>query len=403
MRGRRNRLVWLAAAALALAGGLVAILVPRGTAVEADAGTVVKPAAAKPSPEAQAGGRRIAVVRPTRSRSGARRHRAWNVVYAARARGTLRPSARGIQPRLYVPNSAEGTLDVIEPWSGRVLRRLHVGAVPHHVTPSWNMKRLYVNNTEGNSLTVLAARTGRLLGAIPVEDPYNLYFTPDGKQAVVVAERYRRLDFRDPHNWRLIASVPIPGAGPDHLDFSADGRSLVISTEWDGQVFRVDVDRHKVTGRAEVGGLPVDVKLSPDGSLYYVANQGRGGVSAIDADDLHEVAFVSTGAGAHGLCVNRNARYLYVSNRLAGSISVIALRTRKLVRTWHVGGSPDMLQLSLDGKTLWVSNRFHGSVSAIRIRDGRVLRTIPTGAGAHGLTFFPQPGRYSVGHNGVYR
>ncbi len=92
-----------------------------------------------------------------------------------------------------------------------------------------------------------------------------------------------------------------------------------------------------------------------------------------------------------------------MSNRLEGTISVIDFATRSVRETWSVGGSPDMIQLSADGAQLWVSNRFHGSVSVIDTTNGRVIATIPTGAGAHGVSLFPQPGRYNVGHNGVYR
>jgi YVTN family beta-propeller protein len=393
LRTTRIRLAWLAAGLLVASGGAAATVLAK----RPEAHRTARVAAA------QVLLRRLAAVRPTHAHRRARSHRAWDVVYAAAATRRLSPAVRGIRPRVYVPNSESGTVDVIDPGSGRVVARYAVGALPHHVTPAWSLEWLYVDNTDGNSLTVISPRTGRPVRTIPVEDPYNLYFTPDGKQAVVVAERLRRLDFRDPHDWKLIASVAIPGAGPDHLDFSADGRTLLLSTEWDGQLFRVDVDRHEITGHAHVGGLPVDVKLSPDGSVYYVANQGLGGVSILAADDLRQVGFVRTGAGAHGLCVSRNARYLYVSNRLAGSISVISFRTHRVVHTWHVGGSPDMLQVSLDGKELWVTNRFNASVLEIRIANGRVIRTIPVGAGPHGLAFFPQPGRYSIGHNGVYR
>ena len=118
---------------------------------------------------------------------------------------------------------------------------------------------------------------------------------------------------------------------------------------------------------------------------------------------MEEIGFLPTGKGAHGLNVSRDATLLYVSNRLGGSISVIDLATRQVAATWQVGGSPDMMQVSADGRQLWVSNRFHGSVTVIDTGSGDVIKTIPTGAGAHGLTLFPQPGRFSVGHNGVYR
>src|SRR4029453_14412243 len=114
---------------------------------------------------------------------------------------------------------------------------------------------LYVDNTYGNALTVVDPRTGHPTGRIiPVTDPYNLYFTPDGSKAIVVAERNRRLDFRDPRSWRLIKSVPIPAAGPDHLDFSAGAPFLLGSAEFGGGGFRGSTTSMRVTGSLHVGG-----------------------------------------------------------------------------------------------------------------------------------------------------
>lgn len=315
----------------------------------------------------------------------------------------LAAAVADVPVRVYVPNSGNGTVSVIDPATFQVVDRFPVGRVPHHVTPAWDLSRLYVNNTEGNSLTIIDPRSGTPVDTIPVPDPYNLYFTPDGSKAIVVAERLGRLDFYDAASWAFLKSVPIPWPGVDHGDFTADGRWFLVSTEFSGQVVKVDTEAMEMATHVTVGGLPIDVKLAPDGTVAYVANQGRNGVSIIDPVAMAEVGFLDTGRGAHGLNLSRDTRSLYVSNRIDGSITVIDLGTRRVVATWDVGGSPDMLQVSADGSQLWVSNRFHGSVSVIDTGSGAVLHTIPTGDGAHGLALFPQPGLRSVGHNGVYR
>ena len=324
-------------------------------------------------------------------------------LYAGTLGPALAPGVADIPVRVYVPNSGAGTVSVIDPATFEVVDRFAVGRVPHHVTPSWDLSRLYVNNTEGNFLTVIEPRSGKPMETIPITDPYNLYFTPDGSKAIVVAERYQRLDFYDPASWTLLKSVSIPWPGVDHGDFTADGRWFLASTEFSGQVVKVDTETMELAAHVTVGGLPIDVKVSPDGSVAYVTNQGRHGVSVIDPVSMTEIGFISTGRGAHGLNVSRDSKSLYVSNRLDGSITVIDLASRAVAATWKVGGSPDMMQVSADGSQLWVSNRYHGSVSVIDTGSGTVLHTIATGSGAHGLSLFPQPGAHSIGHNGVYR
>jgi YVTN family beta-propeller protein len=324
-------------------------------------------------------------------------------VYAA-ATGGILARLRSIPERVYVPNSIGNSIDVIDPATLKVIDHYPVGMEPQHVTPSRDMRWLYVDQGNTGNLTVIDPRTGKIARIIPnVTDPYNLYFTPDGSKAVVVAEDNRRLDFRDPQSFKLIKSVSVPWPGVDHLDFTADGRYLLASTEYSGMVVKVDTVAMKVVAHLQVGGKPIDVRLSPDGSVFFVANQGLSGVSVIDPVHMRQVKFIRTGIGAHGFAVSRDAKVFYLSNRIAGTISVIDPFARRVIATWSVGGSPDMMQVSPDGSQLWFSNRFSNYVSVISTKTGRLLAKIRTGASPHGLCYFPQPGNISLGHNGVYR
>jgi YVTN family beta-propeller protein len=328
-------------------------------------------------------------------------------VYANTLSGVVPCPLCDLPPRVYVPNSTAGTVDVIDPLTFKVIDQYGVGFIPHHIAPAWDMSELYVDNEGSSKLTVLDIHTGRPTGqTISIPFPYNLYFTPDGTKAVDVVERLQRLEFRDPHNgWGLIKSVGIPWPGADHLDFSADGSYLMISAAYSGVVARVDVVNMRLDGFVRVGGLPIDVKLSPDGRYFFVTNQGRMGVSVIDPVAMKEIQFIPTGRGAHGLQVSRDTKSLYVSNRLEGSFSVIDFATRTVVAKWQIpgGGSPDMLQLNPEGTQLWASGRYHRTVYVMSTVDGALLAKIPVGAEDHGLTYFPNVGLHSLGHNGVYR
>ena len=329
-------------------------------------------------------------------------------VYAFTARG-LAPAARSALPRVYVPNSESNTVDVIDPRTFKVVEHFAVGALPQHVTPAYDLRTLYVTNDVGNSLTPIDPRTGKPGRPIPVDDPYNLYFTPDGRYAIVVAERLRRLDFRDAHTFRLHRSLPVPCAGVDHMDFTEDGRFLLASCEFSGQLVVVDVAAEKVVRTLQLPdgrrGMPQDVKLAPAGQLFYVADMAANGLWKIDARRFKVAGFVPTGKGVHGLYPSRDARFLYATNRAEGSISVLSFRTQKVVVKWRIpgGGSPDMGGVSADGKVLWLSGRWSGVVYAISTRNGKLLARIPVGSGPHGLCVWPQPGRYSLGHTGLLR
>jgi YVTN family beta-propeller protein len=328
-------------------------------------------------------------------------------VYAADRPGMLSPVVRGFPERVYVPNSESDTVSVIDPRTFKVTGEFQVGALPQHVVPSYDLKTLWVTNDEGNSLTPTDPKTGKPGKPVPVSDPYNMYFTPNGRYAIVVAERLKRLDFRDAHSMRMHHRLHVPCPGVDHMDFTADGRYLVASCEFGSKLVEVEVPRERVVGSVALpeGSMPQDVKLSPDGRLFYVADMMAGGVWLVDAGTFKRIGFIRTGAGAHGLYVSRNSRDLYVSNRTEGSISVISFARRKVIHEWALpgGGSPDMGGVSADGKVLWLSGRYDAEVYAISTKDGKLLARIPVGLGPHGLCVYPQPGRYSLGHTGVFR
>ena len=363
---------------------------------------------------------RAAVVSPT-TRSGGPTtapNRAPVNVYAEAGAQGLRPPAAGAPTRVYVPNSGAATVSVIDPATFQVVDTFRVGDAPQHVVPSFDRTTLWVNNNGANSLTPIDPMAGKPGRSVPVDDPYNLYFTPDGASAIVVAESRKRLDFRNPKTMALVSSVEVPCAGVNHLDFSADGRYFVASCEFADSLIKVDTATHQLLGTLELprgGGMPQDVRLAPDGTVFYVADMVADGVYVVDGEHLKVVVFVPTGVGAHGLYPSRDGTRFYVTNRGAnkvegpphgpGSIAVLDVASRQVVATWPVpgGGSPDMGNVTVDGTQLWVSGRYDREVYAFDTRSGDLLARIKVGKEPHGLTVWPQPGRFSLGHTGNMR
>ena len=328
-------------------------------------------------------------------------------VYAAAAAGDLSAVARTAKSLVYVPNSLSDTVDVIDPRTYRVIRTFRTTATPQHVVPSWDMKTLWVNESSGNHLTAIDPRTGQPVRRVAVADPYNLYFTPDGRSALVMAERLRRIDFRNPQTMKLQHSLHVPCSGVNHADFTADGSTFLASCEFSGDLIVVPSSGARVVKRIPLSSssMPQDVRLAPDGRTFLVADMGRGGVWLIDARTFRVRGFVRTGAGAHGIYPSRDASVFYVSNRMGGSISVLDAKTLRVTKVWHLpgGGSPDMGGVSVDGRQLWLSGRYNSVVYVIDTRTGHLLHRIPVGSGPHGLCVWPQPGRYSLGHTGNMR
>lgn len=401
------RLVGLALAAGALLAACTAVETPPAGGSAAPAGdatgTPPAPSATDATPTSEAASPSpTEVPTPTPEPSGG--------VYAGTVPGELAPAVADLPHRVYVPNELSNDIAVIDPKTFEIVGRFSVGAAPEHVSPDWDLGSLYVNNMNGATLTVLDPRTEQPSETMDVPFPYNLFFTPDGSKAIVVAD-YLGIDmvadnglhFYDRETWEYLQFTQVPYPGVNHLDFSADGSYLMVSTESAGEVVKIDTTTMEIVGSVNVGGSPLDVRLAPEGDIFYVANQGTHGVDLVDGDTLEKVGFIPTGQGAHAFGWSRDVSRLFVTNRMEGTLTVIDTKTREVVDTWNIGGSPDMVTTSPDGSQLWISNRFHGTVVVLNPQTGEVLATIATGGNPHGLTYWPQPGTISLGHNGNMR
>ena len=329
-------------------------------------------------------------------------------IYAGIRPGPLHPAVKDFPSLVYVPNSGDNTVDVIDPKTFKIIDHFAVGREPQHVTPSYDLKSLWVLSDLGDSVTHIDPSTGKKGETMHVDDPYNMYYTPDGKFAIVVAERLKRLDFRDATTMKVVESVPVNCRGVDHMDFSPNGRYLIASCEFSGELIKVDVAARKVLGKVKLPGrmpMPQDVRVSPDGSAFFVADMMSDGVWVLDGDAFTTPTLIPTGKGAHGLYPSRDSKVFYVSNRGEGTISLLDPKTRKVSTTWKIpgGGSPDMGGVSADGKVLWLSGRYNAEVYALDTSDGHLVARIKVGKGPHGLCVYPQPGRYSLGHTGNMR
>ena len=377
-----------------------------------------------------------------------------NNLYSETGSGKMSPAVAGALERVKVPKRTDRTVTVIDPATLKIVDTFKVGIDPQHVVPSWDLKTLWVaNNAEGRtdgSLTPIDPRTGKPGKPIAVDDPYNLYWSPDGKFAIVVAEAYKRLDFRDPVTMKMEFTIPTPECeGINHADFSIDGRYALFTCEFNGRLTKIDLVNRKVMetirltpyfDRPEVMeilnkpgrkprymmdptmprttihtmGMPQDVRASPDGKMFFVADMVADGVHLVDFASFRQVGFIPTGVGTHGLYPSRDGRSLYVANRGSnkirgnpkgkGSVSVIDFASRTVTANWSIpgGGSPDMGNVSADGRYLWLGGCYDHEVYRFETSSGAVDK-IKVGREPHGLTVWPQPGRYSLGHTGNLR
>jgi DNA-binding beta-propeller fold protein YncE len=229
-------------------------------------------------------------------------------VYAGAGVGMFSPAVAGQPSRVYSPNLVTGKVDVIDPDTFKVIDSLAAMPSPEHIVPSWDLQTLWVSadvSARGGhgGVAPIDPRTGKVGKVVDVPDSYNIYFTPDGKSAIVVAEAMRRLEFRDPHTMALQGYISTPQcAGINHADFAPDGSYAIFTCEFNDSLAKIDLINHKLVETLPLtpGHMPQDIRVAPDGKIFFIADLIGDGVMVIDGDSFGQLDFIRPASARTG-------------------------------------------------------------------------------------------------------
>ncbi|HZF86366.1 MAG TPA: YncE family protein [Burkholderiaceae bacterium] len=297
--------------------------------------------------------------------------------------------ATAAAPPLFVLNSLDASVSLIDPGTWTERNRVAVGKEPHHIYMTPDQKSVIVANSAGDSLTFFNPRTGEVQRTVyGIIDPYQLQFSPDMKWFVTAGNRLNHVDvYRwDGSNLQLAKRIPT-GKTPSHIWI--DGRSTVayVTMQDSDELIAVDLATQAIRWRIPTGPMPADVFGIHDGKTLLVGLTGGDGVQVFDVAGKEPklVGKIPTGKGAHAFRSAGDGKSVFVSNRVANSISRIDIPTLTVAATYPVPGGPDCMDVSADGKTLFVTSRWAKKLSVVDLTAGKVVRTVNVGRSPHGV------------------
>jgi YVTN family beta-propeller protein len=300
--------------------------------------------------------------------------------------------ASGARP-IFVLNSLDATISVIDPVSFAELRRIPTGKEPHHLYLTPDEKSLIVANALGNSLTFVDPVTAVVQRTVrDIVDPYHLRFSPDMKWFVTAANRLNHVDL---YRWRpdnaerpleLVKRIEAPKT-PSHLSIDSKSTVVYASLQDSDELMAIDLATHAPRWKVKVGKLPADIFLTADDRHLLVGLTGDRVVEVYDVSQPRPVLVkrIPTGEGAHAFRSRGDRRHVFVSNRVANTISLIDTQTLTVVAEYAAPGGPDCMDLLADGKTLLVSSRWARKLSFIDIEKKQIVRQVEVGRSPHGV------------------
>ena len=299
------------------------------------------------------------------------------------------PPAPKSLPPVFVLNSLDASISVIDPLRWVETARIPTGKEPHHLYLTPDEKSLVVANALGDSLTFLDPRTGQVQRTVrDISDPYHLRFSPDMKWLVTAANRLNHIDFyrwdgQQPQLRKRVATAKTPS----HLWIDARSSTLYSTMQDSDELVAINMATQTITARVRTGAMPADVYGSPDGRRLFVGLTGSDSVEVFDisAGPPRNLMLIKTGKGAHAFRAAGDKRHLYVSNRVANSIGKIDMQTLQLVDSYPAPGGPDCMDVSVDGRYIYVSSRWARKLSVIDTLEKKVVHQVNVGKSPHGV------------------
>lgn len=290
---------------------------------------------------------------------------------------------------VFVLNSLDGNVSVIDPLQWTELKRLPTGKEPHHLYMTPDEKSLIVANALADSLTFIDPRTAEIQRTVRgIIDPYHLRFSPDMKWFVIAGNRLNHVDV---YRWdgkepQLVKRIPT-GKTPSHIWIDSKSTTAFVSMQDSDELVAIDLPTQTLTWRIKTGPMPADVFGTPDGKSLLVGMTGGDSVEVYDLGGKEPKLSkkIKTGDGAHAFRSAGDGRFVYVSNRVANTIGKINLQTLELVDTYPAPGGPDCIEVMAGGKMLLVTSRWAKKLTMIDTETRKVVRQVNVGKSPHGV------------------
>lgn len=303
---------------------------------------------------------------------------------------TLAPFAAQAQANpIFVLNSLDASVSVIDPASWKETRRIPTGKEPHHLYLTPDEKSLVIANALSDSLLFVDPKTAEVQRTVRgILDPYQLRFSPDMKWFVTVANRLNHVDIYhwDGSNLTLAKRIAT-GKTPSHLWIDSKSSTVYASMQDSDELVVIDLPTQTLKWRGKTGAMPADVFGTPDDRYLLIGLTGGEGVEVYDVSGREPkfVKLLKTGAGAHAFRGAGDKRHVFVSNRVANTISKIDYQTMSVVESYPAPSGPDCMDVSADGHYIYVASRWAKKLSVIDTQTRQVVRQVNVGKSPHGV------------------
>jgi len=291
---------------------------------------------------------------------------------------------------IFVLNSMDADISVIDPVTWNEVKRIPTGKEPHHLYMTPDEKSIIVANALADSLTFVDPRTATIQKTVRgVIDPYQLRFSPDMRWLVTAGNRLQHVDLYrwDGKNLTLVRRIP-SGKTPSHIYIDSRSTVAYVTMQDSDELVAIDLEQQRIRWRIKTGPMPADVFGTPDDRKVLVGLTGGDSVQIFDVSYLRvprSIGFIRTGAGAHAFRAAGDGKHVFLSNRVANTISKINLEMLKVVDAYPAPGGPDCMEVLAGGRYVMATARWSKKLGVVDTQTRQVVREVSVGKSPHGV------------------
>jgi YVTN family beta-propeller protein len=297
--------------------------------------------------------------------------------------------------RIYVTNSDDDHISVIDPVTDKVVENIKVSANPHGIVSSPDKSRFYVSSESKDVLDVLDRRNGnRIIRSVPLgRRPNNVAITRDGRRVYICIRQETVVAIVDTSSLEVVKRVEV-GHGPHNVYLTPDGKYMLATAMDDHKITAIDVKTEQPAFEIPAGGVPRPVVMDPSTGTpqrLFVQLSNLHGFEVIDYASRKITRKITLPDGppgakplipetfSHGMGIAPDGKTLWVDSLLDNSVSVFSMPDLQRLATIPVGHGPDWLTFTPDSKRCFVSNAGSNSVSVLDVETRKEITKVAVG------------------------
>ncbi len=166
--------------------------------------------------------------------------------------------------QIYTSNIQDNSVSALDVAAGARTRTFKVPAQPEAVTVTADGSQVWVGSNAEGTVNVLDTESGDVRSLLSGFGwPYRILITPDNQLVLIPDLRGHQLRFVERASGRELAVLDFPGAGPQGITLSGDGKTIYLSLSQQDRLAVIDLEGRRVTGYISTGARPDGVAYSP--------------------------------------------------------------------------------------------------------------------------------------------